>query len=113
MNGNDLKWSDFERVDIRVGTIVEVRDFPEAQNPSYILHIDFGSEIGLKKTSAQVTTKYSKEELLQKQIVAVINFPEKQIANVMSQCLVLGAVDGKDVILLHPGMAVENGLRIG
>ncbi len=113
MKNNDLKWSEFERVEIRVGTIVEVQDFPEAKNPSYILRIDFGSEIGLKKTSAQVTTNYSKEALLQKQIVAVVNFPEKQIANVMSQCLVLGAVKGKDVVLLHPGMAVENGLRIG
>lgn len=109
---NDLSWADFEKVEMRVGTIVEAHDFPEARNPLYQLLIDFGSEIGLRKTSAQITLLYSKEELVGKQVVAVINFPKKQIANIMSECLVLGAVDGKKVTLLEPGRKVENGLRI-
>ncbi len=109
---NDLSWADFEKVEMRVGTIVEAHDFPEARNPSYQLLIDFGSDIGLRKTSAQITLLYSKEELVGKQVVAVINFPKKQIANIMSECLVLGAVDGKKVTLLEPGRKVENGLRI-
>lgn len=113
MENKELSWSEFERVDMRVGTIVEVLDFRKAKNPSFILRIDFGKALGIKKTSAQITTKYTKDDLLGKQIVGVVNFPDKQIANVMSQCLVLGAVDRKDVILLHPGMPVENGLRIG
>lgn len=110
---NDLKWSEFERVEMRVGTVVDVNDFPEARNPAYQLNIDFGEDIGFRKTSAQITTKYKREELLGKQIVAVINFPQKQIATFMSQCLVLGAVDGKDVTLLQPDVKVENGLRVG
>ncbi|MFC7357110.1 tRNA-binding protein [Jejudonia soesokkakensis] len=107
-----LSWTDFEKVDMRVGTIIEVNDFPEARNSSYQLHIDFGAEIGIKKTSAQITTLYKKEDLLGKQLVAVVNFPPKQIASFMSECLVLGAVNGKDVTLLHPGLKVKNGLRI-
>lgn len=108
----NLSWEDFEKVEMRVGTIFEVNDFPEARNPSYQLLVDFGSEIGQRKTSAQITTLYSKEELIGKQVVAVVNFPKKQIANFMSECLVLGAVEGKDVILLQPGKKVQNGLRI-
>lgn len=108
----DLSWSDFQKVDMRVGTIMEVNDFPEARNPAYQLYIDFGNELGVKKTSAQITTLYQKEELIGRQIIAVVNFPKKQIATFMSECLVLGAVDGKDVTLLHPGLTVENGLRI-
>lgn len=109
---DNLSWSDFEKVEIRVGTILEANDFPEARNPSYRLVIDFGEELGLKKSSAQITSLYSKDELLGKQIVAVVNFPKKQIANLMSECLVLGAVNGKDVTLLRPDQKVENGLRI-
>lgn len=109
---NNLSWTDFEKVEMRVGTIIEVNNFPEARNPSYQLLVDFGSEIGQRKTSAQITTLYSKEELIGKQVVAVVNFPKKQIANFMSECLVLGAVDGKDVTLLQPGKEVQNGLRI-
>lgn len=109
---NNLSWEDFEKVEMRVGTILEAHDFPEARNPSYKLLIDFGEEIGLKKTSAQVTALYSKEELIGMQILAVINFPKKQIGNFMSECLVLGAVEGKEVTLLHPGKIVKNGLRI-
>lgn len=109
---NNLSWEEFEKVEMRVGTVLEVNDFPKARNPSYQLLIDFGSEIGHRKTSAQITTRYSKEELIGKQVIAVINFPKKQIANFMSECLVLGAVDGKDVTLLQPGKDVTNGLRV-
>jgi len=109
---NSLSWNDFENVDMRVGTVIEVNDFPEARNPSYQLTIDFGNELGIKKTSAQLTTLYNKKELIGKQIIAVINFPIKQIANFMSECLVLGAVDDKEVTLIHPGSKVQNGLRI-
>ncbi len=109
---NNLSWSDFEKVDMRIGTIISVEDFPEARNPAYKLTIDFGEKIGVKKTSAQITELYNKEELLNKQIIAVINFPEKQIANFMSECLVLGAVNGKEVNLLQPNKNSKNGLRI-
>lgn len=110
---NTLSWDEFLKVDMRVGTIVEVNDFPKARNPSYQLLIDFGPEIGMRKSSAQLTTLYSKEDLLGKQIIAVVNFPKKQIATFMSECLVLGAVDGKEVTLLQLERGVENGLRIG
>ena len=110
----DLTWSEFERVDMRVGTIVEVSDFPEARKPAYQLTIDFGTEIGVRKSSAQITKRYSKEDLLNRQIVAVVNFPKKQIGKFMSECLVLGAVGQEgDVILLAPDFKIENGLRIG
>lgn len=109
---NNLSWTDFEKVEMRVGTVLEANDFPKARNPSYQLLIDFGSEIGQRKTSAQLTSLYTKEELVGKQVVAVVNFPKKQIANFMSECLVLGAVDGKRVTLLQPDKSVENGLRI-
>jgi tRNA-binding protein len=109
-----LSWSEFERVDMRVGTILEVNDFPEARKPAYQLTIDFGSEIGIRKTSAQITQRYQKDDLLNRQIVAVVNFPKKQIGKFMSECLVLGAVgDEGDVILLAPDFKIENGLRIG
>src|SRR5690606_2637695 len=109
---DDLTWPDCEKVEMRVGTIIEINDFPEARNPSYQLLIDFGEDIGQRKTSAQITSLYSKEELVGKQVVAVVNFPKKQIANFMSECLVLGAVEGKNVTLLQPDMQVKNGLRI-
>lgn len=109
---NNLSWTDFEKIEMRVGTIVDANNFPEARNPSYQLLIDFGIEIGQRKTSAQLTSLYSREELIGKQVVAVINFPKKQIANFMSECLVLGAVEGKDVTLLQPGKEVQDGLRI-
>lgn len=107
-----ITWPDFAKVDIRVGTIVKVNDFPEARNPAYQLHIDFGADLGVKKTSAQITTRYSKEELVGRQVTAVVNFPKKQIANFMSECLILGAVDGADVILLQPLSTVANGLKV-
>ncbi|PWA09406.1 tRNA-binding protein [Flavobacterium laiguense] len=110
----ELTWSEFERVEMRVGTILEVNDFPEARKPAYQLTIDFGAVIGIRKTSAQITKRYQKEVLLNRQIVAVVNFPKKQIGKFMSECLVLGAVgEGGDVILLSPDFKIENGLRIG
>ena len=108
---NTIQFEDFTVVDLRVGTIVEVNDFPEARNPAYQLTIDFG-DLGIKKTSAQITTLYTKEMLLNRQIVAVVNFPKKQIAKFMSECLVLGAVNGKDVILLNPDTPVKNGTTV-
>jgi tRNA-binding protein len=111
---NNLSWYDFEKTEMRVGTILEVNDFPEARKPAYQLTIDFGEVIGVRKTSAQITKRYSKEDLLHRQIVAVVNFPKKQIGKFMSECLVLGAVgDEGDVILLAPDFKIENGLRIG
>ena len=110
----DLTWIEFERVEMRVGTILEVNDFPQANKPAYQLTIDFGNIIGIRKTSAQITKRYQKEVLLNRQIVAVVNFPKKQIGKFMSECLVLGAVGEKgDVILLAPDFKIENGLRIG
>tara|TARA_Y100000782_G_scaffold101364_1_gene117003 strand:+ start:289 stop:627 length:339 start_codon:yes stop_codon:yes gene_type:complete len=109
---NDLKWSEFERVDMRVGTIISVSDFPEARKPAFQLHIDFGEELGVRKTSAQITKKYERQELVGKQVIAVVNFPKKQIANFMSECLLLGAVDGEEVTLLNPDLPVPNGVRI-
>ena len=109
---NNLSWSDFEKVDMRIGTVIAIDDFPEARNPSYKLTIDFGEKIGVRKTSAQITELYNKEALLNKQVIAVVNFPKKQIANFMSECLVLGAVSGKEVNLLQPNFKSPNGLRI-
>lgn len=99
---------------MRIGTIIEVNDFPEARKPAFQLIIDFGSEIGIRKSSAQITKRYQKEDLVNRQIVAVVNFPKKQIGKFMSECLVLGAVGEEgDVILLAPDFKIENGLRIG
>jgi tRNA-binding protein len=109
-----ITWADFEKIDIRAGTIIEVNDFPKAKKPAYKVLIDFGNEIGIKKSSAQITSLYTKEELLNKQVIAVVNFPPKQIADFTSECLVLGIYDeNKDVILLQPGKPVTNGMKIG
>ncbi len=108
-----ITWQDFEKVDMRVGTITEVEDFPEARNPAYKLKVDFGDEIGIKRSSAQITTLYKKEELLNRQVIAVVNFPPKQIGPFMSECLVMGVYQGSDVVLLQPDKAVENGAKIG
>lgn len=110
---NNLAWSDFEKVEIRVGTILEVNDFPTARKPALQLTIDFGIEIGIRKSSAQITKRYTSATLVGKQIVAVVNFPKKQIGNFMSECLVLGSVDNDDIVLLTPDLKVANGLRIG
>jgi tRNA-binding protein len=106
-----ITFEDFSKVDLRVGTITEVNDFPEARKPAYKLSIDFG-DLGIKKTSAQITALYSKDDLLGKQIVANVNFSEKQIANFMSQCLVVGAVDSEKVILLSFEEKVPNGTPV-
>ena len=109
-----LTWAEFEKVEMRVGTILDANDFPEARKPAYQLTIDFGAEIGILKTSAQITKRYQKENLVQRQIIAVVNFPKKQIGKFMSECLVLGAMGEEgDVILLAPDFKIENGLRIG
>ena len=110
---NELSWQDFEKVEMRIGTILEANDFPQARKPAYQLKIDFGREIGIKKSSAQITKHYSKADLIGKQIIAVVNFPKKQIGNFMSECLVLGSVNEDDIVLLSSDLNVENGLRIG
>jgi len=110
----EITWTEFEKVEMRVGTILEVNDFPEAKKPAYQITIDFGSNIGIRKTSAQITKRYQKEDLINRQLVAVVNFPKKQIGKFMSECLVLGAMGEEgDVILLSPDFKIENGLRIG
>lgn len=109
-----ISWADFEKIDIRTGTIIEVNDFPKAKKPAYKLKIDFGSNIGVKNSSAQITVHYKKDELLRRQVVAVVNFPPKQIADFMSECLVLGVYDeNNDVVLLQPDKPVKNGMKIG
>lgn len=114
MNQNNelINWNDFAKIEIRVGTIVSAEIFKEAIKPAYKMTIDFGS-FGIKKTSAQITKLYSPEEIVGKQVAAVVNFPTKQIANLQSECLVLGAVDEDKVTLLTTDKLVKNGLRIG
>ena len=108
-----ISWEDFEKIDIRCGTVIEVKDFPNARKPAYQLTIDFGKE-GIKNSSAQITHHYTKEEILKKQVVAIVNFPVKQIANFFSECLVLGIYDkNNNVILMQPERKVENGMRVG
>lgn len=110
---NDLTWKEFERVEMRVGTVMQAEAFPEARNPSYKLRINFGPEIGERKTSAQITDKYQPTDLIGRQVIAVVNFPAKQIATMMSECLVLGGMEGKVITLLSPDEPVANGTRIG
>ncbi len=109
----EINWSDFEKIDIRVGTIIKAEEFPEARKPAFKLHIDFG-ELGLKKSSAQITRYYSTQELAGKQVIAVVNFPVKQIGPFFSECLVLGVyTEEKEVVLLQPSLPVSNGMKIG
>lgn len=108
-----IEWQDFEKVELRIGTITDVKEFPEAHNPAYKLRIDFGDEIGVKKTSAQITDLYKKEELLNKQVIAVINFPPKQIGPFKSECLVTGFYrDNGNVVLAVPDKEVLNGSKL-
>lgn len=109
-----ISWDDFEKIDIRVGTILEAKVFEKARKPAYQLLIDFGNELGIKKSSAQITTLYEPPALIGRQVIAVVNFPPKQIANFISECLVLGVYNSKgDVVLLHPDLPVTNGNKIG
>ena len=109
-----INWDDFEKLEIRVGTVTDVAEFPRARKPAYKLTIDFGPELGIKRSSAQVTAHYRPEALLNRQVVAVVNFLPKQIADFISECLVLGVYDENNaVILLQPERPVKNGQRIG
>jgi tRNA-binding protein len=109
----EISWEEFERVDLRVGTIVEAAHFPEARKPSIKLTVDFGPEVGIKKTSAQLTAHYDLEELMGRQVIAVVNFPPKRIAGFQSEVLVLGVPDGNgDVVLLSPDHRVPPGGRM-
>ncbi len=109
----NIEWKDFVQVELRTGTIVKAEDFPQARNPAYVLHIDFGEELGIKKSSAQITDLYSLNDLIGKQVVAVVNFPAKQIGPLMSECLVTGfhQKDGA-VVLAVPDSLVANGTKL-
>ena len=108
----EISFEDFQKVDIRIGTIIEVNDFPKARKPAYQLKIDFG-DLGVKKSSAQITDLYTKEDLLNRQIMAIINFSPRQIANFMSECLVLGVYHSEgDVVLLQVSKTAVNGEQI-
>ncbi|MGI9526429.1 MAG: tRNA-binding protein [Weeksellaceae bacterium] len=110
----EITWNDFEKIQMRVGTIIEASTFKKAKKPAYQLIIDFGDTIGTRKSSAQITAHYKPEELIGKQIIAVVNFPPKQIANFMSECLVMGIYDtNNEVVLLQPERNVENGSIVG
>lgn len=109
----EITWQDFEKLDIRTGTILTAQYFPNAKKPAYQLTVDFGI-LGIKKTSAQITALYKKEDLIGLQILAIVNFPKKQIANFMSECLILGVYgENNDVTLIHPGLKTENGSQLG
>lgn len=108
-----IHWTDFEKIDIRIGTILEATEFPRAKKPAYQLTIDFGP-LGVKRSSAQITQHYTPESLKGEQVVAVVNFPPKNIAGFQSECLVLGIYDEQNaVVLLEPKKPVSNGLKIG
>ncbi len=109
----EISWDDFEKVELRVGTIIDVQDFPGARKPAYKVYADFGEDIGIKKSSAQITHLYTKESLLGKQIIGVVNFPVKQIGQFRSEFLVTGFVqDRGEVVLAVPDKEVANGLKL-
>ncbi|MCB5225387.1 tRNA-binding protein [Alishewanella sp. 16-MA] len=109
-----ISWQDFAKVELRVGTIIAVDDFPEARKPAYKLQLDFGSDIGIKKSSAQITSLYSKAQLLGKQVMAVVNFPAKQIGPMQSECLVTGfAREDGAIVLVSVDSPVPNGAKLG
>lgn len=113
MQETAISWSDFEKIDIRVGTIIDAAAFPRAKKPAYQLRIDFGI-LGIKQSSAQITRHYQPEQLLGQQVIAVVNFPPKNIAGFSSECLVLGVYDeNNDVVLIGPKSTVINGGKIG
>lgn len=108
-----INWADFEKIDIRIGTVLSVNEFPRAKKPAYQLTIDFG-ELGIKQSSAQITHHYNSNELIGVQVIAVVNFPPKQIANFFSECLVLGVYDNNhQVVLLKADKKMQNGDKIG
>jgi tRNA-binding protein len=109
---SEIGWSDFERVDMRVGTVVRAEPFPEARKPAYKLWIDLGP-LGERRSSVQITDRYRPEDLLGRQVVCVVNFPPKRIGPFVSEVLVLGAYDGQAVVLLRPDQDVDRGSRIG
>jgi len=106
-----ITYNDFEKIDIRIGTILEASPLPNARNPAYLMHIDFG-ELGILKTSAQITARYKAKALLGKQVLAVVNFPKKQIGKIQSACLVLGSLNKDGVILLKTPVKVKNGTKV-
>jgi len=109
----NIHWEDFKKIDIRVGTIIEANDFPEAIKPAYKLKVDLGEEIGVKNTSAQITSLYKKNDLINKQVLVVVNFPPKKIGPFISECLITGFyTNDKDVVLAVPGEKIKNGLRL-
>ena len=109
----EISYADFERVDIRVGTVVEAKVFPEARKPAYILMIDFGPEIGIKKSSAQITVHYTPEQLVGRQVLGVVNFPPRQIGPVRSEVLTLGVPDeAGEVVLVSPDLDAPIGGRL-
>jgi len=113
VNKEFINWDDFQKIEMRIGTIIKVTDFPKANNPSYVLYVDFG-DLGIKKSAAQITKNYTKKELIGQQIIAVVNLPKKQIANIQSEFLTLGATEAQTdkVILIQPQIKVENGSPI-
>ena len=111
---SQIQWQDFAKIDLRAGTVIKAEDFPEARQPAYKLQVDFGPDIGIRKSSAQITALYSKKELVGKRVLGVVNFPPKQIGPFMSECLITGCYreDGS-VVLVTPDKEVPNGAKFG